>query len=93
MNDHRQETARIQSGSARGKSDGRVQAHGADQVIPRGYLRRNAAAAYLGISPRTLSVWQSRRLVPFIKVSHKVCLFRIADLDEALSRLTTKAVS
>ena len=57
-----------------------------------GWMRRSDAAKYLGIAPRTLSVWQASRLIPFTKVSHKVVLFRAADLDKALGRLTTKAI-
>jgi predicted site-specific integrase-resolvase len=57
-----------------------------------GWMRREQAAAYCGISPRTLSEWQSRRLIPFAKVSHKVCLFRAADLDKALGKLVVAAV-
>lgn len=62
----------------------------AQQLI--GYLRREDAARYLGIAPRTLSTWQKRRLIPYIKVSHRVCLFKREDLDKALDRFMTKAV-
>ena len=63
-----------------------------DDAARPGWMRRDEAARYCKISPRCLSLWQSRRLVPFVKVSHRVCLFKAADLDKALSRLTVKAV-
>ena len=56
-----------------------------------GFLRREDAARYLGISVRTLAEWQSARLVPFVKVSHRVCLFKVCEIDKALDRLTVKA--
>ena len=56
-----------------------------------GYLRRDATCRYLGISPRTLSDWQRRRIVPVIKVGRTV-LFRKEDLDRALARFTIRAV-
>lgn len=61
-------------------------------VIPCGYIRRKEAANYLGISSRTLSNWQSRRIIPFVKVGHRLALFRIADLDRAMKRFTVNAV-
>ena len=51
-----------------------------------GFVRRTDAAQFLGISTRTLGDWQRRRIVPFVKVSHRVCLFRKKDLVEALER-------
>ena len=56
------------------------------------YLRREAAAKYLGISPRTLSDWQKRRLIPFIKPARKCTLFKRGELDRAMARLTVQAV-
>lgn len=57
-----------------------------------GYKRRKEAARYLGISLRTLTDWQQRRIIPFIDVSHRVTLFRLADLDKAMSRFIVKAI-
>ena len=62
------------------------------QMLGPGYLRRGGAAKYLNISPRTLTDWQRRRLIPFAKISHRVCLFKKEDLDRAVGRLTTHAV-
>ena len=57
-----------------------------------GWLRPEQAAKYASISRRCLANWMTRRLIPYTKVSHRVVLFRKADIDTALSRLTTKAV-
>ena len=56
-----------------------------------GYLRKADAARYLGIAERTLSEWMRRRLVPYVKVSHRVCLFKQVALDAAMDRLTVRA--
>ena len=56
------------------------------------YMRRDAAAKYLGISPRTLSDWQRRRLIPFIKPARKCTLFKRDELDRAMARLTVQAI-
>jgi hypothetical protein len=61
-------------------------------AVRRGYLRKSEAARYLGIAERTLSAWMTRRLVPYVKVSHRVVMFRIADLDRAMERFRVKAV-
>ncbi|MBL7114693.1 MAG: helix-turn-helix domain-containing protein [Kiritimatiellae bacterium] len=56
-----------------------------------GYLRKNDAAQYLGISERTLNEWMARRLIPFAKVSHRVCLFKVAEIDAAIEKITVRA--
>ena len=57
-----------------------------------GWTRGAGAAKHCGVSGRTIRDWQRRGLIPFAKVSHKICLYRIADLDRALERMTTKAI-
>ena len=57
--------------------------------IEPAYIRRADAMKYLGISARTLTDWQNRRIVPFAKVSHRVVLFKKTDLDKAIARMTT----
>ena len=61
-------------------------------IIRPGYLRKADAAKYLGISVRTLSQWMQQHFVAHIKVSHSVCLFKLADLDAAMGRFRLKAV-
>ena len=62
------------------------------QAIQPAFMRRAEAAEYLGISSRTLSDWQAKRIVPFARIGRKVCLFRRDDLDKAVGRFTVKAV-
>ena len=52
-------------------------------------LDERKAAAVLGLSPGTLSVWRStgRYQVPFVKVGHLV-RYRVADLDAWLESRT-----
>ena len=56
------------------------------------YLRPDGVCRYARISRRTLSDWQARRIIPFIKVSSKCVLFRKSDIDKALSRFEVAAV-
>jgi len=56
------------------------------------YLRPDGVCRYARISRRTLSDWQARRIIPFIKVSSKCVLFRKSDIDKALSRFEVQAV-
>ncbi|MEI8122118.1 MAG: helix-turn-helix domain-containing protein [bacterium] len=58
---------------------------------PVGYLRREDAARFLGISVRTLAEWQADKLVPYAKMSHRVCLFKVSDLEKTVDRLTVKS--
>ncbi len=62
-----------------------------NEGVRPGYLRREDAARFLGVSLRTLAEWQSEKRVPFAKMSHRVCLFKIADLERTIDRLTIKA--
>jgi excisionase family DNA binding protein len=55
-------------------------------------MRKADAARYLGISIRTLTEWMQRHIVPYIKISHRVCLFSRNDLDAAMGRFRLKAV-
>ena len=52
-------------------------------------LKREQAAAYLGIKPQTLAVWHTtgRYRLPVVKVGRAV-RYRMSDLDEFLSRRT-----
>ena len=59
---------------------------------PQGFLRRAGAARFCGVSVRTLSDWQRRRIVPFVKITHKICLFKRSDLERALGRFRVNAV-
>ena len=56
------------------------------------YMRRAAAAKYLGVSPRTISDWQKKRLIPFIKPARKCTIFKRDELDRAMAKLTVQSV-
>lgn len=56
------------------------------------YMRRDAAAKYLGVSPRTISDWQKKRLIPFFKPARKCTLFRRDQLDRAMEKLMVQSV-
>lgn len=64
----------------------------AKAVIRPGYLRKEEAALYLNISIRTLTDWMKQRIVSYVKISHRVCLFKITDLDTSMDRYKIKAV-
>lgn len=58
------------------------------------YLRgQGQASRYAKVSRRTISEWQARRIIPFLKVSRKCVLFRKRDIDAALSKFTVAAIS
>ena len=52
---------------------------------PRLYLRPDEAARAIGVSRRTLSAWQSARVIGFRRVGRTV-LFSVADIQAALER-------
>ena len=57
------------------------------------YLRGQAEAArYARVSPRCISDWQSKRIIPFLKISAKCVLFRKSDIDRALGKFEVSAV-
>jgi predicted site-specific integrase-resolvase len=62
-----------------------------NQIIRPGYMRREDAAQFCGVSTRTLAEWQKSHLVSFIRVSHRVVLFKVCELERALDRLTVRA--
>jgi excisionase family DNA binding protein len=62
---------------------------------PQGNLFGNeAAAAYLGVTPRTLEVWRctKRHQIPYIKVGRLV-KYRQSDLDNWLAAQTVGAAA
>jgi excisionase family DNA binding protein len=53
--------------------------------LPRLYLRPDEAARVIGVSRRTLSAWQSARVLAFRRIGRTV-LFSTADIQTALDR-------
>ncbi|MDD4117258.1 MAG: excisionase family DNA-binding protein [Kiritimatiellae bacterium] len=57
------------------------------------YLRgQKEAAQYARVSTRTISDWQARRVIPFLKPARKLVLFRKSDIDQALSKFEVTAI-
>ncbi len=56
------------------------------------FLRPDEVCAAVGISRRTLSDWQQRRLIPFRRVG-RTCLFAAGDIQRALDRFLVRATS
>lgn len=52
-------------------------------------VSREDAAAYLGVSPKTLATWATTRryLLPYVKVG-RVVRYRLADLDRFIESRT-----
>jgi len=53
------------------------------------YLRLVAAANYLSIAPRTLRDWTRRRLVKVYRPTRRCLLFKVTDLDAAMTRFSS----
>ncbi len=53
--------------------------------LPRLYLRPDEAARAIGVSRRTLSAWQSTRVIGFRRVGRTI-LFSLADIQTAIDR-------
>jgi excisionase family DNA binding protein len=59
--------------------------------LPRLYLRPDEAARAIGVSRRTLSAWQSARVISFRRIGRTV-LFSVADIQSAIDRFRIAAV-
>jgi excisionase family DNA binding protein len=58
---------------------------GVEAPLLRLYLRPDEAARAIGVSRRTLSAWQSARVIGFRRVGRTV-LFSVADIQTAIDR-------
>ena len=65
-----------------------------NQISPAtDYLRgQKEAAAYARVSTRTISDWQARHVIPFLKPARKLVLFRKSDIDAALNKFEVAAI-
>jgi len=50
------------------------------------------AAAYKRVSPRTISEWQRRGIIPYTKIGKKCVLFSKSKMDAALARFEIAAI-
>lgn len=90
-----EQAALPQAGVAPCTNDSKDAHHGAHELVnvnvkgitplPRLYLRPDEAARVIGISRRTLSEWQSSRIIGFRRVGRTV-LFSVADIQTAIDR-------
>jgi excisionase family DNA binding protein len=60
--------------------------------LPRLYLRPDEAARVIGVSRRTLSAWQSARVIGFRRVGRTI-LFSVADIQTAIDRYRIAPIS
>lgn len=63
--------------------------HTANRRKASDLVSREDAAAYLGVSPKTLATWATTRryLLPYVKVG-RVVRYRLADLDRFIESRT-----
>ena len=54
--------------------------------IQRGYLRKHETALYMGVSRRTLSNLMAAGKIPYMRLTGRLVLFRVAALDKALEK-------
>jgi excisionase family DNA binding protein len=57
------------------------------------YLNEKQASDLIGVEPRTLKEWRSKKGFPFLRLSHKVVRFRRADIDEWMADHLTAIVA
>jgi excisionase family DNA binding protein len=53
----------------------------------QGYMRKAAVAKYLGVTLQTVSNLMRQKKLPFHKLSRKLVLFRLRDIDAAMDKL------
>lgn len=58
----------------------------------RGYLRAEGVLQMLPVSKRTLMRWQKQGRLPHIKASPGVVLYRMADIEKMLAKMTVNAI-
>ena len=57
------------------------------------YLRGQAQAArYARVSPRCVSEWQARRILPYHKIGRKIVIFLKSDIDAVLAQHRVPAI-
>lgn len=82
----RRDSERIGESAFNGMNDfGTIGRKGLEAPLLRLYLRPDEAARAIGVSRRTLSAWQSARVIGFRRVGRTV-LFSVADIQTAIDR-------
>ena len=60
--------------------------------VHRGYLRAEGVLQMLPVSKRTLMRWQKQGRIPFIRAGKRVTLYRVADIEKMLAKMTVNAI-
>jgi predicted site-specific integrase-resolvase len=50
------------------------------------FVKKSAAAAFLGITPRTLETWRNKGLIPYIRIANRVVRYSLTDIAAALRK-------
>jgi excisionase family DNA binding protein len=79
------QTAYHESGHVAGSGNETNEKEGGMEL--QGYMRKEDVAKYLGVTPRTISRLMRRKKLPFHKLSRRLVLFRLRDVDAAMDRL------
>jgi excisionase family DNA binding protein len=66
----------------------RTESEPANPLASSGLVKKKEIARFLGISPRTVDECVAQRKIPFIRLNSRLNLFRIADVERALNKLT-----
>ena len=61
-------------------------------TVHRGYLRAEGVLQMLPVSKRTLMRWQKQGRLPFIRAGRRVTLYRVADIEKMLAKMTVNAI-
>jgi len=50
------------------------------------FVKKTVAAAFLGITPRTLETWRNKGLIPYIRIANRVVRYSLTDIAAALRK-------
>lgn len=57
------------------------------QVSPSNDLvKKPVAAAFLGITPRSLENWRNRGLIPYVRIADRIIRYSLTDIAAALRK-------
>jgi predicted site-specific integrase-resolvase len=49
-------------------------------------VKKPVAAAFLGITPRSLENWRNRGLIPYVRVANRIIRYSLTDIAAALRK-------
>jgi hypothetical protein len=64
-----------------------------DSSVGEGLLKRAQLAARANVCPRSVSNWQSKKLIPFIRISPRCVRYSWPAVERALAKFTVKEVA